>query len=86
MEPLLIVEDAFVVRGPGVQVLPRFTVAAPSPGAIFVRLVRPDGTAREATATIDVAHMKGALAPYAMYRLHGVDVDDVPVGTAIFAR
>ncbi len=85
---LLIVEDCFVARGPGVLVSPRFVAdeARETKGTIAVRLVRPDGTSLDATATVDIAHMRGALAPWAMYRLHGVTEGDVPPGTAVWTR
>ena len=86
---LLVVEDCFVARGPGVLVAPRFTAAeAPTPGdgaSFAVRLVLPDGSSREAKATVDVAHLRGALPPWSMLRLHGVAVDDVPPGTEIWS-
>lgn len=81
--PLLVVEDAFVARGPGVVVMPRLTDDGRAQ-PFQVRLVRPDGTAREVKATLDVAHVRGALAPWAMVRLHGLAVDDVPPGTEIW--
>lgn len=86
-EKLLVVEDCFVARGPGVLVMPRFSLeGARSAGEPrTVRLVRPDGSTIDAKATVDVAHMRGALAPWAMYRLHGVAVDDVPIGTEIWS-
>ncbi len=84
-ERLLSVEDAFVAKGNGVLVMPRFTAAAPPKGKIPVQLRRPDGTTREVEAEIEVAHMRGPLPPFAMYRLHGVTPDEVPVGTEIWS-
>lgn len=82
---LLSVEDAFVAKGPGVLVMPRFTAASPARGKIPVQLRFPDGTTREATAEIEVAHMRGPLPPFAMYRLHALVPDDVPPGTEIWS-
>jgi hypothetical protein len=82
---LLVVEDAFVAKGPGVLVMPRFTAQTPAKGKFTVRLRLPDGTERDVTAEIDVAHMRGPLPPFAMYRLHGVTPEDVPVGTEIWS-
>lgn len=86
-DKLLVVEDAFVARGAGVLVMPRFTFegARAATAPMKVRLVRPDGSSIEATATVDVAHMRGALPPWAMYRLHGVSVAEVPAGTEIWS-
>lgn len=82
---LLVVEDAFVARGKGVLVMPRFTAEAPRRGTFPVRLKLPDGTTREVEAEMEVAHMRGALPPYAMYRLHVASPDEVPSGTEIWA-
>lgn len=86
-ERLLVVEEAFVARGKGVLLMPRFTMTSPSPpkGAIPVRLRLPDGTEKTTTALVEVAHMRGALAPYAMYRLPELSADDVPPGTELWS-
>jgi hypothetical protein len=84
-ERLLTVEDAFVAKGPGVVVMPRFTTAAPPKGKFQVELRFPDGSSREVAAEVDVAHMRGPLPPFAMYRLHGVTPEDVPAGTEIWS-
>lgn len=84
-ERLLRVEDAFTASGPGVLVMPRFTTSEPRRGTFAVRLVMPDGSERAATASIDVAHMRGAAGQYAMYRLFGVELADVVVGTEIWS-
>lgn len=85
-EKLLVVEEAFVARGKGVLVMPRFTAASPRRGSFPVHLRLPDGTTREAQAEMEVSHMRGALAPYAMYRLLDVTPDEVPEGTEIWSR
>jgi hypothetical protein len=84
-ERLLVVEEAFVARGRGVLVMPRFTTTSPPKGVIPVRLRLPDGTERATTALVEVAHMRGALAPYAMYRLPELAPGDVPAGTELWS-
>lgn len=84
-ERLLSVQDAFVAKGPGVLVMPRFTAAAPPKGKIAVQLRLPDGTTRDVQAEVEVAHMRGPLPPFAMYRLHGVTPEEVPPGTEIWS-
>ena len=84
-ELLLTVSDAFVAKGPGVVVMPRFTTASAPKGKFAVELRFTDGTRREVTAEVDVAHMRGPLPPFAMYRLHGVVPEDVPAGTEIWS-
>jgi hypothetical protein len=82
---LLVVEDAFVAKGPGVLVMPRFTTTSPPKGKMAVELRFGDGTVRSIQAEVDVAHMRGPLPPFAMYRLHGVTPDEVPAGTEIWS-
>lgn len=84
-ERLLRVDDAFTASGPGVIVMPRFTVTEARRGRFPVRLVLPDGSERAATASIDVAHMRGAAGQFAMYRLFDVDLADVVKGTEIWS-
>jgi hypothetical protein len=84
-ERLLVVEEAFVARGKGVLVMPRFTAETPRRGDFAVRLKLPDGTTREVRAEMEVAHMRGALAPYAMYRVHVAGPDEIPAGTEIWS-
>lgn len=85
VERLLSVEDAFVAKGPGVLVMPRFTTATPPRGTFAVQLRFTDGSTRDATAEVEVAHMRGPLPPFAMYRLHGLVPEDVPAGTEIWS-
>jgi hypothetical protein len=84
-ERLLTVADAFVAKGPGIMVMPRFTTASPPKGKLTVELRFADGSRRQVTAEVDVAHMRGPLPPFAMYRLHGVAAEDVPAGTEIWS-
>lgn len=82
---LVTVEEAFAGRGKGVLVLPRFTVLAPNRAPRPVELRRPDGTRARATATMEVAHMRGASGSYAMWRLLDAAEADVPPGTEIWS-
>ncbi|MBX3208396.1 MAG: hypothetical protein KF764_25345 [Labilithrix sp.] len=86
MERLLVVEEAFVARGRGVLLLPRFTAGPHSPTKLAVVLRRPDGTELETVATTETSHVRGALAPWAMYRLAELTPDDVPPGTELWTR
>ncbi len=83
-ERLVVVEEAFVARGPGVLVTPRITLAGPATGTFPVRLRLPDGSDRAATASFDVAHIRGPLAPFAMVRLVDCTVEQVPAGTEVW--
>jgi hypothetical protein len=85
-EKLLVVEEAFVARGRGVLVMPRFTAESPRRGTFAVQLRYPDGGVREVQAEMEVAHVRGTLAPYAMYRLLDVSPGDVAPGTEIWSR
>lgn len=84
-ERLLRIEDAFVAKGPGVVVMPRFTTASAPKGKFAVELRLPGGGTREVMAEVDVAHMRGPLPPFAMYRLHGVAPEELPAGTEIWS-
>jgi hypothetical protein len=84
-EKLLVVEEAFVARGKGVLVMPRFTAETPRRGSFSVHLRLPDGSTREVQAEMEIAHMRGNLAPYAMYRLHVATPEEVPAGTEIWS-
>ena len=84
-EQLLVVDDAFTANGPGVLVMPRFTATAPKKGTFELDLVLPDGSRRRVSASMDVAHMRGSLPPFAMYRLLGVKPEDVPKGTELWS-
>jgi hypothetical protein len=81
---LLVVEDAFLAGGRGVMVTPKITVDGDAAAPIAVNLRRPDGTERAATAALQVAHIRGPLAPFAMVRLVDAGLEDVPVGTEIW--
>ena len=82
---LLVVEEAFAARGSSVQLAPRITVAQDAPRAPFaVRLRLPDGGERTATATLDVAHIRGPHGAFALVRLLGMQPGDVPAGTEVW--
>jgi hypothetical protein len=82
--PLVVVEDAFVARGSGVLVAPRITLLEAETTPFPVRLRLPDGTERTATASFDVAHIRGPGGVFAMVRLLGLKPADVPAGTEIW--
>jgi hypothetical protein len=84
-ERLLVVEEAFVARGRGVLVLPKFTAPSSSSAPTRVKLRRPDGTEAIVAATVEVSHMRGALAPWAMYRLPESTTEDVPPATELWS-
>lgn len=84
-ERLLVIDDAFVANGRGVLVTPRFTTASPKKGTFALQLRFANGTVREVDAEMDVAHMRGPLPPYAMYRLHGVTTEELPPGTELWS-
>lgn len=81
---LLVVEDAFTGRGPGVLVMPRVTADVADAAGFAARLALPGGASRDVRAKLDVAHMKGGLPPYALVRLLDVTLDDVPRGSELF--
>jgi hypothetical protein len=83
-ERLVVVEEAFVARGPGILVSPKITLTRSAQGTLPVRLRLPDGSDRAATASFDVAHIRGPLAPFALVRLLDCAVADVPAGTEIW--
>jgi hypothetical protein len=55
-ECLLCIEDAFVAKGPGVLVMPRFSTANAPKGRFPVQLRFAGGATREVSAEVDVAH------------------------------
>ena len=81
--PWLVVEEAFS-DGRAVIVKPRIVVEAPIRGEFDVTLRFPDGSERAVRASMMVSHVRGALPPYAMIRLHGVAAGDVPPGTELW--
>jgi hypothetical protein len=85
-KPLVVVAEAFAARGGGVVVEPRVTVHARAGSAPFaVRLRKPDGAEVGATATLDVAHIRGPNGAYALVRILGpVEPADVPRGTEVW--
>lgn len=64
--------------------MPRFTASEGQAGTLRVLLRRPDGSSLETAATVEVAHMRGALAPWAMYRLTDLTPEAVPAGTELW--
>lgn len=67
------------------QLAPRITLTAVAPRAPFPVLLRlPDGTEKQATAVLDVAHIRGPHGTFALVRLMNMKPADVPVGTEIW--
>jgi len=83
-ERLITVEEAFVARGRGVLIAPRFTPERPRTGTFRVRLRFLDGRDRETSAELEVSHVRGTLTPYAMLRLPELGPEDVPEGTEVW--
>jgi hypothetical protein len=81
---LVVVEDAFVARGSGVLVAPRITLLEAETTPFPARLRLPDGTEKVATASFDVAHIRGPGGVFAMVRLLGLKPADVPAGSEIW--
>ena len=79
----IVVEEAFVARGPGVLVMPRFVVKAPARGVFEVRLRTPDGGERSAKASMETMHVSGPTGTFAMLRLPELSPQEVPAGTEI---
>lgn len=81
-ERLVVVEEAFMVRG-RTLVRPAITVDR-APGASFeVRVRTPDGRERSATAALETSHVRGPLPPLAMLRIDAPP-EDLPAGTEIW--
>jgi hypothetical protein len=78
----LVVEEAFADRS-SIELKPRVVVNKPFRGEVDVTLRAPDGKERPARASVLVSHVRGALAPFGIVRLHGVGIEDVPVGTEV---
>lgn len=83
-ELLLVVEESFASRRDAV-VLPRFELRPGAPLKVEVRLRLPDGSDSLATATIDVAHVRGDRPPFAMYRFPSTSPGAIPPGTEIWS-
>jgi hypothetical protein len=81
---LLVVEEAHPARGGDVVLAPRIVVHGPAGPPFAVSLELPDGSQRAAAAALDVAHIRGPNGAFALVRLVGLTVDDVPTGTRVF--
>ena len=80
---LLVVTEAFAVRG-GVQLAPRVVPPkALGKGPAEATLITPDGAQRTVKIALDFAHISGPNPPFALVRVLDVGVDDVPPGTRI---
>ncbi len=79
----LVVEDAFE-DARGIMLQPRIVAKSAIRGEVLVTLRSPDGRERAARASMTVSHVRGPLAPFAVIRLHGVGLEDVPAGTEVW--
>lgn len=82
---LLVVEEVFAVTPRGVQLAPRFVPKDAGRRAFEVRLVLPGGEERRVRAELQIAHVRGPLAPFALLRLPELSSDDVPPGTEVWS-
>jgi len=83
-ERLVVVEEAFVARGRGVLIAPRFTAVTPRPGTFRVQLRFPEGRPRGPAAGREVSQGRGSPPPFAMVRLPELTVNDVPPNTEVW--
>ena len=89
MRRLMIVEDAFTIRGRGVVVLPNFPVElfAELRSYQWVTLKRPDGKTIEVKMTIEHASLlsqDGSRQSALMIHLPLLKKSDVPIGTELW--
>jgi hypothetical protein len=85
VEKLVVVEEAFADGPRGVTVAPRITVNREYPSSFSVRLRPPGAPEREAKGSLQVAHIRGPNGAFAIVRISGLAVADVPPGTEIWA-
>ena len=81
---ILVVEDAFTTGPGGVFVLPKLTADTAPASPADLELRTPSGTARTVKVEVVTSHVRGPLPPYAMLRIGGVSVDEVPVGSELW--
>ncbi len=86
MVALLLVVDAFPVRGGGVEVLPAVASDRLPPSPFRVTLRAPDGSKLTARGRAILSHVRGSMPPLAMVRLEGVCVEQVPRGTEVWVE
>jgi hypothetical protein len=84
MGRLFVVEEAFRAGSRGCLLAPRFVAEPSLPRSFQVRLKAPRGAERTARAELQVAHMRGPLAPFAMIRLPDLAPEDIPAGTEVW--
>ena len=81
---LLTVEDAFLIEGRGVLVLPMITDYS-GPTSFSVVLRKPTGEELSAQAHLDIPRINSAREPYPFAcSLTGMSKQDVPIGTEIW--
>ena len=81
---LLVVKDVFAARGGGVEVLPPVGSERLPPSPFEVTVRAPNRPERRTHVTAIISHMRGPLAPFAMLRLAGMTVDQVPPGSELW--
>lgn len=81
---LLTVLESFTTRGSGVLVTPKISLEHDGRAPFAVTLRLPDGSERAAMGVFEVAHVRGALPPFAMLRVLDLTPEDVPAGTEIW--
>lgn len=80
----LTVEDCFAARGRGVILEPKFVPPSIPKGNFSVIVRSNDGSEKEFQATLDVAHSRGNLPPFAMIRLLNAEPDEIAKGSQVW--
>lgn len=81
---LLTVEDAFLIEGRGVMVLPMITDYS-GPTSFSVVLKKPNGEEASVRAHLDIPRINPPREPYPFIcLLAGIGKQDVPIGTEIW--
>ncbi len=80
---LLVATGAHPARGGDVLLSPRIVVTGPAGPPFPVRLTLPDGSERDAMASLDVAHIRGPNGAFALVRILNATPEDVPAGTRV---
>ncbi|MFO0667360.1 MAG: hypothetical protein U0174_25645 [Polyangiaceae bacterium] len=84
MKRWLVVEDAWAVRGGAVALEPKFVPDNPPRGEFEIELRLPSGETRRCKATLDFAHSRGTLPPFALVRALGMTPEEVPIGSEVW--
>ena len=81
---LLVVEDAFEAGGAGVVLHPRIVVQEAAATPFAVELRQPDGRMQAAQASFDLAHLRNAKGTFALVRVLGTRLEELPPGTEVW--